>query len=59
LRCGQEAEERKEAFAAQERKRVEVAEMELDKPFSELTNLGKLRLLWNSLVPEGCNDINR
>lgn len=38
---------------------MELAQMELDKPFSELTDLGKLRLLWNTLVPDDSGNINR
>eukprot|EP00192_Tetraselmis_astigmatica_P009044 CAMPEP_0117657522 /NCGR_PEP_ID=MMETSP0804-20121206/5377_1 /TAXON_ID=1074897 /ORGANISM="Tetraselmis astigmatica, Strain CCMP880" /LENGTH=677 /DNA_ID=CAMNT_0005463985 /DNA_START=44 /DNA_END=2078 /DNA_ORIENTATION=+ len=47
---------RREAFAEQERKRLALAQMELYKPYCELTKLGKLKLLWNSLVPEAVED---
>jgi hypothetical protein len=51
--------ERKEAFAAEEKKRMELAEMELKKPYADLSRIGKLKLLWNSLVPNAVEDPSR
>mmetsp|Transcript_7680 Transcript_7680/g.18395 ORF Transcript_7680/g.18395 Transcript_7680/m.18395 type:complete len:665 (-) Transcript_7680:113-2107(-) len=54
----QKDKERREAFAQQQRKRMELAQMEVDRPFSELTHLGKLKLLWNSLLPGDANNLD-
>ena len=48
-----------EEFREEERKRMELAEMELKKPYADLSRIGKVKLLWNSLVPEAAEDPDR